>query len=36
VIALLRAAEDGLDSETESLADALLSWQDALSIVAND
>jgi len=36
VIALLQAADDDLDTESSSLADALLSWQDAPSIAAND
>jgi len=36
VIALLQAADDGLDSESSSLADTLLAWQDAPSIAAND
>jgi len=36
VIALLQAADDEQDSENASLADALLSWQDAPSLVSND
>lgn len=36
VIALLQAADDEPTPENTSLADALLSWQDAPSVVSND